>query len=74
MDSGDLGSRLVNIAKHTVATLACLFSMWLVHFVLMLLLGPDWQVFDRVPIRYFIDAGEVTILVKLVWHLFREFA
>jgi hypothetical protein len=26
-----------------------------------------------VPVRYVIDAGEVTILGKLVWHLFKEF-
>lgn len=70
----DLRNRLLNIAKHTVATPACLVSIWLVHFVLTRLLGRDWQVFDLVRIRYLIDAGEVIILVKLVWHLFKEFA
>ncbi len=71
--SRDLQERLADIAKHTVATLACLVSIWLVHFVLKKLLGPDWKFFDVVPIRYAIDAGELTVLGKLVWHLFKEF-
>jgi hypothetical protein len=70
---GDLRHRLAGIAKHTIATLACLVSIWLVHLVLRSLLGPDWRFFDLVPVRYVIDAGEITVLGKLVWHLFREF-
>jgi hypothetical protein len=71
--SGPLRHRLAGIAMHTVATLACLLSIWLVHLVLKTLLGPDFRFFDMVPVRYVIDAGEVTILGKLVWHLFKEF-
>lgn len=52
----------------------CLLSVWLVHLVLKWLLGPEWKIFDLVPIRHLIDAGEATILLKLVWHLVREFA
>lgn len=70
----DLPKRLANIAAHTVATLACLLSIWLIHWLLKQLLGPHWKFFDVVPIRYVIDAGELTILGKLVWHLLREFA
>jgi hypothetical protein len=70
---GDLRQRLAGIAKHTVATLACLVSIWLVHLVLRTLLGPDWRFFDLVPLRYVIDAGDLTVLGKLVWHLFKEF-
>jgi len=72
--AGSLRERLAGIATHTIATLACLASIWLVHLVLKWLLGPDWEFFDLVPVRYLIDAGEMTILGKLVWHLFREFA
>lgn len=71
---GTLGTRLMNIAQHTIATVGCLLSIWLVHLVLKWLLGPEWEIFDLVPIRYLIDAGEATILLKLVWHLVREFA
>ena len=70
----DLGIRLSNIAQHTAATLPCLVSIWLVQLTLKALLGPDWEFFNVVPVRYLIDAGEMTMLAKLVWHLFKEFA
>ena len=70
--TGDLKGRLANIAQHTTVTLACLTSIWLVHFFLTCLLGPDWRFLDLVPIRYVVDAGELGVLAKLIWRLFKE--
>lgn len=72
MISAELRRRLTNIFEHTIATLACLLSIWLVHLALRVLLGPDWELFDWLPLRYFIDLSEATLLVKLLLRLIKE--
>ena len=67
-----LAGRLWNIVQHTVVTLACLLSIWLVHYVLQGLLGPEWEFIDLIPIRYVIDIGELAVLGKLLWRLVKE--
>lgn len=73
MISAELRRRLTGILEHTIATSACLLSIWWVNLVLRGLLGPDWEFFGWVPLRYLIDAGEAWLLLKLVWRL-KEFA
>jgi hypothetical protein len=60
------------IGRHTIAFLAAIVSIWCIHLVLELLLGKDAQFFDRIPVRYVIDAGHLAVLVRFVWKLVQQ--
>ena len=59
--------------EHTVGLVLSLISIWLVHFVLGRLFGPDEKFFDYLPLRYIIDLAELVVLAKFLWHLIKWF-
>jgi len=60
------------IARHAVALVLTLISIWIVHLTLSYLLGKEAKFFDRIPIRYVIDVADLTVLIKFIWHLIRD--
>ena len=57
------------IGQHTVAFLAAIFSIWVVHLALGYLLGHDAKFYDRIPVRYVTDTGHLAVLIRFVWQL-----
>ena len=62
----NLKESIIKILEHTVVTLLALFSMALIHFALKQLLGDDATFFDYLKVRYFIDAADIAILLRLI--------
>jgi hypothetical protein len=60
------------IGRHTVAFIAAILSIWLVHLVLDWLLGSGAKFYDRIPVRYVTDTGHLAVLVRYVWQLVLE--
>lgn len=60
------------IARHTVALLLSLFSLWLIHLVMKHLLG-DPKFFGLIPVQWIIDVADIIILIKFIWHLIKNF-
>ena len=75
----NLKESLAKIVEHTVVTLLALGSMALIHFTLKKLLGDDAKFFDYLKVKFFIDAADVAILLRLVivllfdiWKIFKR--
>ena len=56
------------IIEHTIVTLAALGSMKIVHLALDSWLGKDFAFFDYsyLKVKYFIDAADIAILIRLI--------
>jgi hypothetical protein len=65
--------KFIETWEHTVGLVLGLLSVWVVHFVLGKLFGPDEKFFDYLPLRYIIDLAEIVVLGKFLWHLIRGF-
>jgi hypothetical protein len=63
---------VAEIFQHTLAFLAAIFSIWIVHLVLVNLLGVEAKFYDRIPVRYVIDSGHLAVLVRFVWKLITQ--
>ena len=71
---------LSKIIEHTLVTMAALLSMSLINIALKYLLGEEAVLFDFLKVRYFIDAADVAILVRLpivlfldIWKIWKAF-
>jgi hypothetical protein len=60
------------VGRHTVAFIAAIISIWIVHFVLERLLGGDAKFYDKIPVRYVIDTGHLAVLTRYIWQLILE--
>jgi hypothetical protein len=60
---------VTEIGEHTIAFLAAIVSIWIVHLALGYLLGHDATFYDRIPVRYVIDTGHLAVLIRFVWKL-----
>jgi hypothetical protein len=60
------------VLSHTLAFLAAILSIWLVHLALERLLGPEAKFYDRIPVRYATDTGHLAVLARFVWKLSRQ--
>jgi hypothetical protein len=60
---------VAEIGQHTLAFVAAISSIWIVHLVLEYLLGEDANFYDRIPVRYVTDTGHLAVLVRFVWQL-----
>lgn len=64
---------LEEVGWHALILIATLVSIWIIHHVLYLLLGKDASFFDRIPIRYVIDAGHLAAFLKFIYSAYRSF-
>jgi hypothetical protein len=64
---------ILGLASHTVVMILCLGSIWLIHFALTKLLGPDARFFDLIPVRYIIEVGDLIVIGKFLWELVKDF-
>jgi hypothetical protein len=60
-----------DILQHTVALVLSVFSIWCVHRVFALMLGPDAMFYDHIPIKWAFDTAHIAVLARFVWKLIR---
>ena len=63
---------LTEIIQHTTVLVAALASIGLVHMALTAFLGHDAKFYDTIPVRYVIDTGHLTMLIRFVWKLTQQ--
>ncbi|PYP83262.1 MAG: hypothetical protein DMF61_23715 [Blastocatellia bacterium AA13] len=61
------------ICSHTLAMVLSLLSIWLIHSVLVRLLGADVKFFDTIPIRWLTDVGDIVIISKFLFEIVKGF-
>jgi hypothetical protein len=62
-----------SIFRHTVTLMLALISIWILHLLLVYLLGKEAKFFDWIPVRYVFDAADLAMVLKFLWHLIRGF-
>jgi hypothetical protein len=60
------------IIQHTIALVLSVLSIWCVHKVFALLLGPNAMFYDRIPIKWAFDTAHVAVFLRFLWKLVRS--
>jgi hypothetical protein len=60
------------IARHTMALLLSVISIWVVQATFRMLLGEQALFFDVMPVRWIFDAAHAVVLVRFVFKLARQ--
>lgn len=55
------------IGEHTFWAILLIAAIWVIHYVQVLILGPNFLLYDLLPLRYLIDSADLAILLRFVW-------
>jgi hypothetical protein len=59
------------VLEHAIIMMLCIGSMGLVETLLHALLGkPEYNFYDKIPIKYAIHTGDLLIIGKFLYHSF----
>lgn len=61
---------ILELGSHTLVMGVSLSAIGIVHWILNRLLGNDFKLFDLIPIRWLIDAGDLGVVIRFLLKVF----